>query len=485
MNQTNYMAKDQAWFTVDKNGLRALQEGKPKTFLIRELVQNALDENITRAVVTMNYKSGLATISVEDDSPEGFKDLTDAYTLFKHTDKRKNSNQRGRFNLGEKQVFSICKKATIITTKGGLVFDKDGRRKLRKKRDAGSIITVEVRMTRDEYSDCYDYCKNLLIPEGIEFVVDGDVPRMVVRYRKPYKTLTSALKTEVEKDGAFRLTQRKTQVNIHKPNGQAVLYEMGIPVCEIDCDYSIDVQQKVPLGTDRDKVSPAFQRDLFAEVLNVVHEDINESNASSMWVRTGTTSDRVGEEAVTAVVRGRFGDDVAVADHSDPRSVDKAISSGYNIVHGGEMSRDEWSNIKKFGAIQKTSDYFGTSWATDGRSHKPDEVQKGFAELAKKIARDAMKTTIYVVFRHSNDSNDIATFGNNTLTFNVAHLDGYWDLDEDGLPTQKMVDLLIHELGHRDGTHYESSYHELLTKLGAFLALKDPSYLRVRVKELA
>ena len=73
------------WFEVDRNGLKALQEGKPKTFIVRELLQNALDENITVCKLDVWWDAGVATISVEDDSPEGFRDLSDAYTLFKDT----------------------------------------------------------------------------------------------------------------------------------------------------------------------------------------------------------------------------------------------------------------------------------------------------------------------------------------------------------------------------------------------------------------
>ena len=191
---------NKAWFTVDRKGLKALQDGKAKTFLMRELIQNALDEDITTCWVRMSHDKGLATISVEDDSPEGFKDLSDAYTLFRHTSKRTNSQQRGRFNLGEKQVFSICKSATIITTKGGIRFDEKGRTRLRKKREEGSIITVTLRMTQSEFSECYTYGDNLLIPKGIKFKLDACGDAYTKSYRPPHKSVECVLKTEIEKE---------------------------------------------------------------------------------------------------------------------------------------------------------------------------------------------------------------------------------------------------------------------------------------------
>ena len=109
--------------SVDTKGLRALQEGKPKTFIINELTQNAWDEDIKYCKLDISYKDGLVTLIVEDDSPEGFKDLRHAFTLFADTYKRKDATKRGRFNLGEKQVV-VCSESTVIeTTKGTVIFD--------------------------------------------------------------------------------------------------------------------------------------------------------------------------------------------------------------------------------------------------------------------------------------------------------------------------------------------------------------------------
>ncbi|MEK6881391.1 MAG: hypothetical protein AABY22_17340, partial [Nanoarchaeota archaeon] len=107
-------------FEVDVKGLRQLQEGKPKWFIVRELLQNAMDEDITQCTIYMRYEYGKAYITVEDDSPIGFRDLTDAYTLFKDTYKRTDVKKRGRFNFGEKQVLCLADNARIISTTGGV-----------------------------------------------------------------------------------------------------------------------------------------------------------------------------------------------------------------------------------------------------------------------------------------------------------------------------------------------------------------------------
>ena len=86
--------KSKEWFTVDKEGLKSLQEGKSKTFIIRELVQNCWDEDIKECSVSVGFNKGTIDVTVIDDNPEGFKDLRDSFTLFKHTDKRSNPNNQ-------------------------------------------------------------------------------------------------------------------------------------------------------------------------------------------------------------------------------------------------------------------------------------------------------------------------------------------------------------------------------------------------------
>ena len=93
-----------------------------------ELIQNALDEpGVTQIIVTLTPVPGrpLAELTVEDDAPEGFLDLTHAYTLFAHSRKRGNPEQRGQYNLGEMLVLAVCESASITTTKGTVLFDPD------------------------------------------------------------------------------------------------------------------------------------------------------------------------------------------------------------------------------------------------------------------------------------------------------------------------------------------------------------------------
>ena len=43
---------------------------------------------------------GKAEFVVEDDSPDGFRDLTEAYTIFAESYKKVDPEKRGAFNIG-------------------------------------------------------------------------------------------------------------------------------------------------------------------------------------------------------------------------------------------------------------------------------------------------------------------------------------------------------------------------------------------------
>jgi hypothetical protein len=476
------------WFEVDRSGLKALQEGKSKTFVVRELIQNAFDEEIKRCRLFICYNGyNKATIIVEDDSPVGFRDLTDAYTLFKQTYKRADATKRGRFNLGEKQVFAVAESAEIMTTRGGVRLDDGGRTTLRKKREKGSVITVNLKMTADETFECFEYAKTILIPEGVDFDItySRDEGKTFIEakpeYRKPFRSFNAKLRTELEVEGIFRPTTRNTSVNIHKLAGAKYLYEMGIPVCQIDCDYSIDVQQKVPLSTDREAVSPAFLNDVYAEVLNHVFDDLNEETVSSAWIHDATSNDRITQEALTTVITERYGDKVVSFTPNDPNANDEALSHGYHVLKGSELGGDVWGNLKKYDLINSSSSMFG-SVGVAASPVDPTTNQKAVANWAKKYFKEFFGVDLLVTFVSAPTASTVADFTHlgSSIRFNVPKIKFKWV--DDGCVSQEMLDLIVHEFGHRRGNHTDHAYHECLTKQAAWLAykvMKNPNYLKV------
>lgn len=461
------------WFEVSREGLRQLQAGKPKDFVVRELIQNAWDENITSCHLHVSRLGRtFVEITVEDDSPEGFRDITHAFTLFAPTYKRKDPEKRGRFNIGEKQVLAICNKATISTTKGTVVFDSQGRTSKQLKRKKGSIISLSLRMTEEEYEAMLESIKLYLPPKGIDFLMNGSR----VPYREPYKKFEATLLTDVQKENRMIRTYRETKIWLHKADGDAYLYEMGLPVCKIDCSYHIDIQQKIPMSTDRDKVSQGYLQNVFALVLNETHEDVSPKESSESWIKEAVSSKWISEEAVRSVVKSRYGNKVVVATPGDKYSIDEALSRGYKVVYGSELSSKEWENIRKAEAIQSSSARFPTEFAEDTEDVEKNEDMIKVEELAKKIAKRCLGIDITVQFLKWTGVG--AQYGHKVLTFNVKKLGRRFF---DPPVNARIIDLIIHELAHEKGFHVEVSYQNCITKMAGelvMIALEEPGFFK-------
>ena len=79
-------------FRVDVAGLRRKFANSSKNFLLFELYQNAVDEDVTTVTMELEPLPGgkFCRLVVEDDSPEGFKDLTHSFTIFADSSKLEN-----------------------------------------------------------------------------------------------------------------------------------------------------------------------------------------------------------------------------------------------------------------------------------------------------------------------------------------------------------------------------------------------------------
>jgi hypothetical protein len=463
------------WFTVDTEGLRQLYSGKSKTIIVRELVQNPWDEDIKNCYLTISpSKYGKITIQVEDDSPIGFRNLEDAYKMFGFSYKRDNPNKRGRMDVGEKISVAMSISGEIFTTGGKVIFDKKGRTITTEKRDIGTLVTVVIEGDNEVRNELIDYAYNLIPPSNIKFWVNNEL----MPSRIPFKTITIPLTTEYLKNGKFVKSIKSTMVDIYKPDGTIAskkanyIHEMGLPIQEIDCEYGINVNQRVPMSIDRDSVSEAYLQDVYAEVLNATHELLTEQNVSSGWVRTASRDDRITKDALSSVRIKRFGDKSCVFDPLNPVANDDAISNQYNVIRGSEMSAMEWDNMRKFNLIPSTTELFGKTLVDAERVNPTPDMQK-VAKLAQYIAQNALGLMITTSFIHLPGNAPCATYGNGHITFNTAKLSKAWFAginDITNLPgIESILQLIYHEICHSAGMHTEQSYHESLCKVGAYM----------------
>ncbi len=479
------------WFAVDKAGLGRQAEEQCRGRLIGELVQNALDEDgVTQIAVTLTPVPGrpLADLAVEDDSPEGFRDLTHAYTLFAESYKRDNPEKRGQFNLGEKMVLAVCEHASIATTKGTVVFDpQEGRiEKPRQKRERGSVSQGRIKMTREEFAQVDDYLRSLLLPEGVVVTYNGD--RLLAR--RPIRTFEASLETVVADDqGVMRPRVRKTQVSLFEPLPQETpgLYEMGLPIVETGDKWHVNIGQKVPLTRDRDNVKPSFLKAVRVAVLNAAYDLLTvDDEATAVWTRLAGSDPHCSDDAIKHLIRLRFGEKVASPDPSDTEAMKRFQSQGGTIVVG--LNKGEWANVKRAGAVlpagkicPSPKPYSDDPSAPAAEIVPPSEWTEGMKNIvvyARCLGKKLMGIEITVKVVRT-DNNFLAAYGRGELDLNVKRLGQKW-FDQGA--SEDVDKLLLHEFGHQySGDHLSEDYHEALCLLGARmkrLALDKPDELR-------
>lgn len=481
-------------FDVDKSGLAKLLARRGIEFAALELIQNALDEDVTRVNVSLTpHSKGYLTLSVEDDSPEGFADLSHAYTLFAESRKKGNAEKRGRFNLGEKLVIAVAKETFLRTTKGTIVFDKDGRHHTTSKRLAGTEIRVVLPMTTEDTYRMVSAIHSLIVPPTVTltFSESGRIPS-----REVMKTFETTLPTEIaDAEGYLRPSARKTVVEVYKPRAgeTAMLYEMGIPVVETGDAWHVNVLQKVPLNTDRDNVTPSYLRRVRTEVLNACVEKLSAEEARAPWTNDVLSDDDVAPEVVEQILTHRYGDKRVIRDPSDPESTKLAVAAGYSVIEPGTFSKAIWANVRSSGAALPSGQVTPSPkpYSPNGRDLKvvdPRNYSKGMKEVvaySERLAKELFGAPrLNVTIATEVTWPYAATFAHRgyDLCLNMGRLGRDW-FDRPDL--EAINRLLLHEFAHHFAAdHLSSEFHEAICTLGARLAklaLRDPRFFRLDV----
>lgn len=475
------------WFEVDKQGLAKLLERKGKQFVLYELIQNAWDERATQVRISIKriVKTPYVLVTVEDNNPEGFADLSHAFTLFAESNKKGDAEKRGRFNLGEKLVLALCESATIHTTKGLITFDAKGRSENYKpaaRLAKGSVFSGKIQMSDEELQGCDAAIARLIPPANIETFYQGVA---VPWYEKAAELNDIRLPTEVsDTDGYLRKAWRSTSLEVYRPQqGEpAMLYEMGIPVVETGDKWHINVTQKVPLNFDRDNVPPAYLSRVRAAVIELMSGELDSDDANSAWVRDAFQrhGDTMPKDVVSRLLDLRFGKKRVSFDPSDPEANSLAVMGGYVVVHGPQLSKSEWDvaraadAIKPAGQVTPSPNPNGKDDLKKIPPEKYTAPMKAFVSYAQRVARRILGAEVSVTIANDVTWGFYGAYAPGHLTVNAARFGHAWF---EGSICQ-INDFLIHEYGHhyaRD--HLSHEYHDALCRLGGQLtqlALEEP-----------
>lgn len=480
------------WFEVDRAGLRKLLERRGLAFVLYELLANAWDApGCARVDVDVEPVAGRPRVRLRvfDDSPAGFADLTHAWTLFAESSRKGDPERRGRWNLGEKLVLSMCESAEVVSTSGGVRFDVDGRHPIRRRLERGSEFVGLVYATHAQADELVAAATRVVPPRDVTVVFNGavlGVPRRLTVF-------CASLPTEVaDEEGVLRRARRLGQVEVLEavPGATPWLLELGVPVCETDFPWTVNVGQKVPLNLDRTGVAPGFLRDLRVEVLNHALDVVPDAAAADPWVREAAASPKAEPLVVGALLRRRFGSEAVAADPSDPEGTKLSVAAGRPVVHGGALSAGEWANARRAGVLPPAGQVTPSprvACAADGTPPVAHDkwlpLWRRRADDARRLSRAFLGFEVGVEFQlRVSGLNAAAWYGSRTITFHVGLLGPEWfgrPLADEGV-----LSLLLHEFAHEvDPDHLSERYQEACCDLGARLALAvlaDPALLAER-----
>ena len=460
-------------FNVDTTGMRQLHGSRQPEQLVKELVQNVFDEAATRCDVTIRVEEQGVRVVVEDDGP-GFRDVRDAYTLMGDTAKRLDPEKRGRFNMGEKEMLCMALWARVETTGATIEFPESGGRMVRKNRKRkGTRVTAMMPWGEEEARRLERRMKAIRPPGGIEYRVN----RRRVLGERELKVHSAVLDTLIQENPGepIRPTRRKTDIHILKAEGEkGWIYEMGIPIQETDLEFSVDVMQKVPMPPNRDTVSESYLNRVYTEVLNAMHQEMEEQQFSENWVRTAMENRVVETDAVKSVIQNRYGDKVVTWSSNTDANM-KATDAGYQVLHPRSLGKNELRNMRELGELKSSHDIFGkreneeTIYLDDR-----DEARDNFAEWVRELGRMAGKEVI-VRFIRDEETREMASCTMNTenpeMRFNTFHLDQ--DFFRGRGPGQ--LELVIHELGHsetRGRMSHGAQWGEACCRVGTAIAMQ-------------
>jgi hypothetical protein len=477
VNKKNRPALRPGWIDVDINGLEKILARRGKEFIAYELIQNAWDERTARVDIRLaRPDQGKTRIVVTDDSPEGFRDLKHAFTLYAESDKKRHSHQRGMFNAGEKFVLAFCEEATIVSTTGAIIFNRKGRRRTRKCTMRGSEFSGLLKLNLQDWEHICRAVQKLIPPTPTYF--NG----IEIERRAPIHSFKCSLPTvEAGADGNLHRRTKSTEIRLYEPRfGETpALYEMGIPVVRTEGKWHIDIQQKVPLNLERDNVSPSYLQSVRVAVLNAMSKHLTQEDSASVWVRQAAGDSRVEGSVFNELIELRFGDKRVTHDPSDQEANLIAASKGYVVIAPASLSRDEWANVRRFksslpaGQVTPSPKPFSPN-GEPLKMLERAEFTAGhlcFATFAQAMSPELIGRSITVEFANDPSWGFWGCYGTGRLIINVAGRGEGWFVGPPALLLERWIPFLIHEFAHDQVSgHLSEAYHRECCRLAGTLA---------------
>ena len=305
------------WFAIEDRGFIRQQAGRDPVEVVREVVQNAFDAVQARHIdIRIEYDGSEAIVVVEDDGV-GFNDPAQAYTVFL-SGKADDPTKRGRKGRGLKEAIAASSSARIEVLGQAVVFTRRGRTNVRRiertDRIRGSRIELHVkRWSRRAVASVVNELKTFEPPPGVAIEVNGEP----LQPHEEVARIRARLQTVVVRDEVEQRETRNTETVLMRPRAEErpALFEMGLPICEVDMPWHVDVQQRIPLPDHRTAVPVGWLKSLKTQILERMADRMSSAQLRADWIPE--VIGQVSEAVQRLYVQKVFGDKVALVTPGD------------------------------------------------------------------------------------------------------------------------------------------------------------------------
>jgi len=209
-----------------------------------------------------------------------------------------------------------------------------------------------------------------------------------------------------------------------------------------------------------------------------MRDHIAPDDVNSTWVKDAlqTNADKVSNGTVEHVMAIRFGEKRVIYDPSDKEANSIAMSEGYTVVHGGQLSAPEWDAVRRACAILPAGKVTPSPkpFSPDGTPLKilsPEEWTpeiRRVADYVLGIAPHLIGSEISITIADDPGWKFNACFGKGRITINRAALGDSWFSGS----IAEINELLIHELAHDyEEDHFSHGFHSACCQIGGKLSL--------------
>lgn len=461
------------WFEIDNAGWKRMNAGREPAELVKELIQNVLDEEFTTVNIDYSYdkNNNNFVLCIEDDIEYGIKDSSLITTVFM-TGKEDSPLKRGRKGRGLKEFLSVCKYAIVETVGKTVEFRADGTRKdwvnIRTIGTKISCIIEEEKWNKSSIKDINTFLRKIIVYNNGKVFING---KELEKRNYTYRYKDAYLKTQIIENGKQIERRAYTDVLIYeKSSKEGWLYEMGIPVVKTDIPYDIDIQQRVVLNDNRNEVGFYYLQDVKKCVVKCLLDVLDKKDLLG-WASEGLSSwDLTDKECEKISCKIAEVDSInnLLIKTKDKNVNDKAIQKGFDLFDFSSMD----SNFKDiFSKVVKTSEdmIIEIEKNTVPIIVEPTEIELKFINEHKKLAKVAIGKDINIKIVEK--PKDMVT---NQYTLAYYQVGFPSELFYNRLAISNRIfenpysasalDTLFHELGHEDSSEHDFCFIDAVTK---------------------